>query len=445
MVGKEHLPLKGWTVAGVRDEGCFMTEEAIKKVGYTEVFARNRASKARTIVNVGGSGSSKSHSLAQLMIEKFITEQNKQFVITRKTMPALRRSAYALIVELMTQYGLYEHVDHNKTDNVLVLPQNNNSMWFMGLDEPSKAKSIAGGVSYFWLEEADEFDFEDYLAFKLQLRRPTQGEPNQCFLSFNPIDGNGWIPTKLLLQDDVEVLHSTVLDNPFADADYVASLKKMADEDENYYRVYFLGEWGRLENLILTNYKQVDVLPEKWDAWCFGLDFGYTHPTVLMKVVLADNKLYWHEALCQTKLTNSDLIERLSHFERGDIYADWSEPQRMQEIRNAGYTVLQANKDVKLGLDLCRRQTIHITKSSITTLKQIRGYRRKKDANGIILDDPVKIEDDTIDAGRYGTMGITQRFGYATQKPRPTEPIKSLSFSGQNKSKILERWLKHGT
>jgi len=416
--------------------------ENYRAIGYTPVFERNRSSTARTVVNVGGSGSSKSHSVAQLMIEKFIVEQGKQFVIARKTMPALRRSSYALIVGLMEDYGLYQYVEHNKTDNVLTLPQSRNSMWFMGLDEPSKAKSIAGGVSYFWLEEADEFTFEDYLAFKLQLRRPTDKEINQCFLTFNPIDAGGWIPTKLLEQEDVELIHSTVLDNPYADTEYVQSLKDMAKEDENFYRIYFLGEWGRLENLLLTNYTQVDLLPEKWDAWCYGLDFGWTHPTALIKVILSDGKIFWHEVLCQTKLTNSDLIERLTHFERGDLYADWAEPQRIQEIRNAGFTVIEANKDVKLGLDLCRRQPIHITKSSITLLKQIRGYHRKKTAQGVLLDDPVKLEDDTIDAGRYGTMGITQRFGFATACPRPTEPIKSLTFQGQERNKALDRWLK---
>ena len=417
-------------------------DKTTKQVGYTSVFERNRNSKARTVIDVGGSGSSKSHSVAQLMIEKFVSEHDKQFVIARKTMPALRRSSYSLIVGLMEEYGIYKYVEHNKTDNVISLPQNRNSMWFMGLDEPSKAKSIAGGVSYFWLEEADEFTFEDYLAFKLQLRRPTQKEINQCFLTLNPVDGNGWIPTKLLEQEDIELLHSTVLNNPYADKDYVQSLKDMAKEDENFYRIYFLGEWGRLENLILTNYITVDSLPEKWDAWCYGLDFGYTHPSALMKIVISDGKLFWHEILCQSKLTNSDLIERMTHFERGDIYADHAEPQRRQEIRNASFTVIEANKDVKLGLDLCRRQTIHITKSSITTLKQIRGYHRKKTADGIILDEPVKLEDDTIDAARYGVMGITQRFGFATSVHKNTTPITSLTFKGDGNNKILDRWMR---
>jgi len=419
-------------------------KEVVRQVGYTSVFERNRNSKARTVANVGGSGSSKSHSVAQLMIDKFLNEKDKQFVIARKTMPALRRSSYGLIINLLQEYGAYKYLDHNKTDNVISHLQNHNSMWFMGLDEPSKAKSIAGGVSYFWLEEADEFNLDDYLSFKLQLRRPPHGGINQCFLTFNPIDGNGWIPTVLLKQDDVELIHSTVLDNPFADPEYVKSLMKMAEEDENYYRVYFLGEWGRLENLIFTNYTQVDSFPETWDSWGYGLDFGYTHPTVLMKVLRSDNKLYWHECICESKLTNSDLIERLSHFERGDIYADGAEPQRIKEISNAGYNIFAANKDVKLGIDACKRQTIHITKSSTTTLKQIRSYRRKKDSNGVILDEPIKLEDDTVDAGRYGVMGLVSRFGFATARPHSTEPIKALTFAGSGgvNNKVLDRWIK---
>ena len=419
-----------------------MPEELVRQVGYTNVFERNNLCTSRTIINVGGSGSSKSHSLAQLFVAKFSSEQNKQFVVARKTMPALRRSSYKLIVDLLEDYGIYSYIQHNKSDSVLSLPSLGNQMWFLGLDEPSKAKSLAGGANYIWLEEADEFTHDDFLAFVLQLRKPTEKEVNHIYLSFNPIDGNGWIPTKLVGQPNTEIIHSTVKDNPYADPEYVKALEQLAAQDENTYRVYVLGEWGRLENLLLTNYVLVDDLPEKVDAWCYGLDFGFAHPTVLMKIILSDQKLYWHECICQTKMTNSDLIERLSHFERADIYADSAEPQRIVEIARADHAIYPANKDVKLGLDICRRQTIHITKSSINTIKQIRGYHRKKDKSGQVLDEPFKFADDTIDAARYGTMGITQRFGFATSVSKVSEPIKSLTFPGEEQNKVLERWMR---
>ncbi len=389
-------------------------ETTVKEVGVTGIYERNRDSTARTLVNVGGSGSSKSHSIAQVLIEKLRVEKDKQFIISRKTLPSLRRSSYGLIIALLKDYGLYEHGVHNKSENTFTL--GNNVMWFFGLDEPTKAKSIAEGVNYVWMEEADEFTYDDYTAFRLQVRRHSK-EKNQIFLSFNPIDGEGWIPKRLMDEDGVEVIHSTHLDNPFLDADYRKVLEGFVNEDENYYRVYTLGEWGKLDNLIYRNYIIVDEFPKELDSWGYGLDFGYVHPTALIKCGVLGGDLYWHEELCEVHLTNSDLIEKLSHVPRGDIWADNAEPQRIEEIHRAGYNIYPANKDVKMGIDLCKRSRICITKGSTTLISQIRGYQNKTDKNGIVFEEPVKIKDDTVDAGRYGTMGLTERYGFATAKP----------------------------
>jgi len=75
-------------------------------------------------------------------------------------------------------------------------------------------------------------------------------------------------------------------------------------------------------------------------------------------------------------------------------------------------------------IDLVRRQTLHITKSSVDTIKEVRNYCRKKDKDGNILEEPVKIRDHACDAGRYGSLGITERFGFATATPtRDTTPV----------------------
>jgi len=386
----------------------------------TSVYDRTIVSKAKTIVNVGGAGSSKSWSIAQVIIDKFVSEEDKTFLIARKTMPALKRSSYGLIIDFLKEADIYEDKNHNKTDHVYRFKKDGwakeNEMWFMSLDEPTKAKSLKSGVNYIWLEEADEFTFDDFMTFSLQLRKHTKDIPNQIYLSFNPIDGNGWIPTKLIPQDNVEVIHSTIDDNPMADADYVAYLDAQCNVDENYYKIYRLGEWGRLENIIFPKYTLVDEMPKELDEWNYGLDFGYVHPTALTKCGLQGDKLYWHQTLFSTGLTNSDIIERLSHFDRGDIFADNAEPDRIEEICRAGYNAYPANKDVKLGIDTVNGFTIHITKESIELIKQIRGYQRKKDKDGRVLEEPVKAYDDAIDAGRYGTMGLL-KVRFATAKP----------------------------
>ena len=167
-----------------------------KDIGITPIFVKNREAKEKTIVNVGGSGSSKSFSIAQLLVEKLVSEEDKRFVIARKTMPACKRSSYDLIISFLKDYGIYKESRHNKTDHVY--RHKNNEMLFMGLDEPTKIKSVSTGVNYVWLEEANEFTYEDYKMFSLQLRRVTpENERNHIYLSLNPVDESNWIARKL--------------------------------------------------------------------------------------------------------------------------------------------------------------------------------------------------------------------------------------------------------
>jgi len=168
--------------------------ENIKQIGYTSVFSHNRVSKAKVIVNVGGAGSSKSHSIAQLFIERLLTQQNKVFGVCRKTFPALRMTSMGLILGLLKEYGIYKEANHNKTANTYTC--GTNIMYFFSIDEVEKVKST--NFSYLWLEEASEFSWEEFIVLKLRLRVPVKaGEVNQMFLSLNPSDATGWIATSL--------------------------------------------------------------------------------------------------------------------------------------------------------------------------------------------------------------------------------------------------------
>lgn len=166
----------------------------VRGVGYTSVFERNRASKATVVINVGGAGSSKSYSIAQLFIYKLLNEQNKTFGVVRRTFPALRMTSMGLILQLLKDYGIYKESSHNKTANTYTY--GSNTMWFFSVDEPEKIRST--NFSYIWIEEAGELDWESFITLKLRLRAPVkEGERNQMFLSLNPSDSFGWIATKL--------------------------------------------------------------------------------------------------------------------------------------------------------------------------------------------------------------------------------------------------------
>ena len=169
----------------------------------TPLFNRTRDCKAPTIVHVGGAGSSKSYTLCQLFVEKLINERNKRIGICRKTLRALRMTTMDTLIGILKDYGIYDLNNHNKSENTYI--HGTNVIQFFGLDDPEKIKSA--NFNYIWMEEANEFTFDDYMIMKLRLRHPTiEGEPNQMFLSLNPSDAHGWIPEKLIQQEGVEVI-----------------------------------------------------------------------------------------------------------------------------------------------------------------------------------------------------------------------------------------------
>lgn len=390
-----------------------------RQIQVTPIFDRTAECQAKTIVNVGGARSSKSWSIAQLLVTKLLSEKRKTIGVCRKTFPALRMTAYKLVIDLLKDYGVFNPARLNKTEHTYIY--GDNIIYFFSLDDPEKIKSTE--FNYIWIEEANEFTYEDYVILKLRLSAPTiKTQPNHIYLSLNPIDGSNWIAKKLVEEADVAVIHSTYLDNPFLDADYIKILKQLIYEDENYYKIYTLGEWGLLEERIYSNYRIVDAFPSERQAMAYGLDFGFVNPSVIVKIAICNREVFIEERLYQAGLTNSDLIEFLSHEERADIYADPTELQMIEEISRAGHNVYPANKDVKLGIDLCKRQALNITKESINGITEIRGYRYKKDKGGNVLEEPVKYNDHFMDAMRYGIYGLVDRFGFATANPLATKP-----------------------
>jgi phage terminase large subunit len=136
------------------------------------------------------------------------------------------------------------------------------------------------------------------------------------------------------------------------------------------------------------------------------LDFGYNNPTALVECTLADNVLYWRELLYETKLTNADLIERLKSLATKGvtIVADSAEPQRIEEIRRAGFQIEAAFKGHKDTIDFVKSKPLRIHENSANLLREIKRYSWKTDKSGKVTDEVVKFDDHALDAARYGSF-----------------------------------------
>jgi len=350
-------------------------------VFFTSVFKRNYESIKKVLCNVGGARSSKSYSIAQLLAYKMRKERNKNIGICRKTMPALKMTAYKVFIDLLKEWGLYDINCHNRTEHFYQFEHTNSRIQFFSLDDPEKIKSTE--FNYLWLEEANEFTYPDYITLLTRLSgKINAGEINQIFLSYNPNETN-WISEKLTPQENCQLIKSTYLDNPFLDEEYIQTLKDLKKQDLNFYKIYALGEYGNNEGLIYTNYELIDTAPEQYTERVYGLDFGYNAQTALVEILINDGEVFLNEVLFETHLTNNDLIERLKDLipnKHNEIFADSAEPARIQEIAGHGFNIHPADKNIKSGIDFVKKFNLRITKKSEILLKKlnlIRGRRIK--------------------------------------------------------------------
>ena len=373
-------------------------ETRVKVIKKIYSFLQN-CNKQKEVVVYGGAGSGKSYTVAQfLIIEKLISNRNKRLLVTRKYNPSLRVTTWQLIHEILNELEI--PFLENKTEQVLQLPRRN-EIFFRGLDDAEKIKSSE--FNYIWMEEATEFEFEDYLQLKLRLRRATNSV-NQMYLTFNPVAG--WTQKQFFEQenDDIAILHTTYLDNPFLDKEYTEMLELLKEQDEAYYQIYTLGRYAILKDKIYNNYQVVSRMPEMYDEIIYGVDFGFNNPSVILEIGIKDDNIYITKELYETHLTNEELIERLKSFvysKNAEIYADSAEPARIEEIARAGFNIYPAKKEVKNGIDYIKRKKIYIHESCVNTIKEIQSYKWKEKKDGEILDEPVKFLDHAMDALRY--------------------------------------------
>lgn len=375
----------------------------------TSVFYRNRDSQKTVVVNIGGAGSSKSMSIIQLMAIKFFSEKRKIFLTCRKSLPALRMTAYRVATELLKDAGLYGFVEHNKSDRSFYFPGSRNLWTFTSIDDPEKIKSSE--FNYIHMEEANEFSYDDFMILRLRLRARTgDGIPNRMYLTFNPSDEEIWIRKELVDRPGAaEVVKSTYLDNPFLSEEYVKTLLDLKDQDDSYYKIYTLGEWATVKGLIFPNFQVVPAFPFAAEEEIYGLDFGFNHPSVLEKIGIRENTLMLTEKIHEPGLTNQDLIERMeiilpdpAERKRREVYADCAEPARIVEIEAAGFNTWPSDKSVRDGIDFLKRFRILSLETNVKTNRDFRTYKWKTDRNGVTLDEPVKFKDDAPDAVRYG-------------------------------------------
>lgn len=214
-----------------------------KKSLFNDLFWELYECEVPYVINYGSGGSGKSYATAQNELIKGL-ERKEKILIVRKTANTLIDSVMALMcTTLIGGYSLTPFFTLNKSERILTNKVNGTQYLFRGLDDPEKIKSIEG-ITRVWIEEASELSEDDFNKLSDRIR----GNP-QITLTYNPIIQSHWLKRRFhdTPNERVKVFHTTYLDNlAHIGQKFIDDMEWYKIHDYEHYRVYGLGEWGKV-------------------------------------------------------------------------------------------------------------------------------------------------------------------------------------------------------
>jgi phage terminase large subunit len=365
------------------------------KIKATPVFYANKKAYEDgypIICNEGGSRSSKSYSVVQLLIHIALSKPNIRISCVSHSLPHIKRGVYRDFKGIMEQWGIWDEKDFRYTDFIYTF-KNGSYIELFGLEDPDKAKGPARDILF-----VNEANLISKALFDQLLIRTT----GQVFLDWNPADFISWV-YEVADNPKNKRIHSTYLNNiTNLSESQIRNIEQYKDfPDDFMWKVYGLGERGSAKEIIYTQWKQYDEAPDG-DVF-YGLDFGYVHPAALVKVTHYEGQNYFEEIVYQSGLTLSDLSRLIKEKvpDRATIYADAAEPKSIEELYRQGFNIKPAVKDVWAGIMKMKSYPINLHYNSQNLKREFQSYKWKKDKNDNVIEEPVKANDDAIDACRY--------------------------------------------
>lgn len=363
-----------------------------------KVFKHLEKSTKKIIVQQGGTRSGKTYNILLWIIFSYCQRnEGKIITICRKSFPALRGTVMRDFFQIIKDHEIYSEDYHSKSNNEYKI--NNNTIEFISLDMPTKIRGRKRDLLF--CNEANELTQEDWTQLLFRTNE-------KVILDYNPSEEFHWIYDQVLTRNDVEFYQTTYKDNPFLGDVIKDEIERLKDIDENYWRVYGLGERGQSRSLVY-DFKTVKEIPENAKLVSYGLDFGYSNdPTSLVRTYILDDDMYIEELLYRTGMTNQDIANEMKvlGIERStEIFADSAEPKSIEEIYRMGWNVKPTIKgSINIGIDIIRRYNLNATEASYNLIKELRNYKYIEDKNGQITNKPVDNFNHALDALRYSVV-----------------------------------------
>jgi len=366
----------------------------------------------RRALNEGGTASSKTWSILQLLI--YIAQHTKSPLLlscVSESLPHLKRGIirdfFRILGENQDNAPRYNKTEHTYTFGKGVIE-------FFGADEADKVRGPRRDILF--INEGNNIPWETARGLDIRTAKFT-------FLDWNPVS-EFWAHAHWIGQPENAYIHSTYLDAiKVIPREVVTNIESNKDKDPNWWNIYGLGLIGKVEGLVYPLFTQVDSLPAQGNV-VYGLDFGFSgDPAVLIRNKIFPGEIYSEELFYERGLTNQDIASLMIDLgiqkHSDEIWADSAEPKSIEEIYQYGFNIKGAAKgpgSVEYGHQKVRQLKQHWTKDSLNCIKEQRNFRYMPDKNGKLTEKTTHIYSHGMDSRRYAVMGFSEA-------PEPEEAI----------------------
>ena len=372
----------------------FQTTDVFNKIW--EAYKRGD----KLIVLQGGQGSSKTFSVLQF-IAVIARAMSKRITIASYALPHLKSGALIDFDKILTTIGINPGLVKNKSESIYSF--SSGSLIDVFGVEGNIAKAHGPRRDILYINECNRKI--TYEVFD-QLNTRTQG----CtFLDFNP-DQEFWLHEKILPNFPHVLIKSNFTDNPYLPENERNNILMKKDKPgfENWFRVYGLGELGKLEGAILSNWRYLRD-GEPWGeglSYGFGQDFGFNDPDALVKGAIDHKrKTLFLDEIIYSSGNSLDQLTRLMepYVKRNDRVVADSADARMIKNLSARFNIAPVNKakfTISEALKMMQDYEIVITETSVNLAKELNNYIWSDRKAGI----PIDAFNHLIDAARYYFM-----------------------------------------
>lgn len=394
----------------------------------------------RQIVSMGGSRSSKSYSILQLLMLEMIRRKNLKITVWRDTKVTCRATVMEDFENIvMFDDAMYKKFKKNKQTGTYTYRPTNSRIIFEGADNIGKVLGGAQDISFF--NEVTEFSKDVYLQI-------TQRTADRIFCDYNP-SKEFWLEDYRNDPDTV-FIHSDFRDNAFCPENIRKQLLsyepwlpgsyeivdstpmhkghpiskdnqppphplniKRKTANEYMWLVYGLGIGAEKPHRIYSGWRQISQ--EKFDSMpgpsYFGLDFGTSRPTACVEVKYDGDGGFYVCPRLYTPLKDINeslptvLEKNVKSIIKGKslVVCDSAKQKYVDTLRDAGHLAIPAIKgagSVNDGITTIQGKVIyfvpeeHFRKEYVTYSWEIDRYNKP-------TDNPVKADDHYMDALRY--------------------------------------------